>query len=200
MIADDDGNLFVFSNRTNVFKINIETRLATHIGTVSGLPSTFTINGTAVDNNNQILISSAVDNSNIYTVDIKTLAATAIKSSGLWRTSDLANSNLLSARKPASLIGLLKNSDDADDGKVQLFPNPVTNNQFAIQFNLPEGNYAVQIKDVLGRQVTQTMANIKGKGQIKTLNLPASASKGFYLVKVVDQNNKTVYSRKILVH
>jgi hypothetical protein len=56
------------------------------------------------------------------------------------------------------------------------------------------------VKDVLGRQVTQTLTNISGKGQLKTLSLPASASKGFYLVKVIDQNNKAVYSKKILVH
>ena len=36
MIADDDGNLYLFSNRTNVFKINIGTKVATHLGTVSG--------------------------------------------------------------------------------------------------------------------------------------------------------------------
>ncbi len=200
MIADDDGNLFVFSNRTNVFKINIETKIATHLGAVSGLPPTFTINGAAVDNNNQILVTSAVDNNNIYTVDIKTLAATPVKSSVIWRASDLANSNLLSTRKPSSLMDLLKNYDETDDGRVQLFPNPVTNNKFSLQFNLSDGNYTIEVKDVLGRQVTQTITTVRGKGQVKTLSLPASASKGFYLIKVVDQNNKAVYSRKILVH
>lgn len=200
MVADDDGNLFVFSNRKNVFKINIETKTATYLGAVSDLPSAYTINGAAVDNNNQVLITSAVDNSNIYTVDIKTLKAAVMPSSGPWRTSDLANSNLLSTRKPSSIMSLLKNSDEVDDGRVQLFPNPVTNNKFTLQFNLSDGNYTIEIKDVLGRQVTQAVTNIRGKGQVKTLSLPTSASKGFYLVKVVDQNNKAVYSKKILVH
>ena len=200
MIADDDGNLFVFTNRKNVFKVNIETKVATHLGVVSGLPPTFTINGTAVDNNNQILVTSAIDNSNIFLVDSKTWIATPAKSIGGWRTADLANSNLLATRKPSPFVRLLKNIEEMDDGSIQLFPNPVTNNQFTIQFNLSEGNYFVQVKDVLGRQVTQTMAYVIGKGQTKTLNLPAAAGKGFYLVKVVDQNNKTVYSRKILVH
>ena len=200
MIADDDGNLFVFTNRTNVFKVNIETKVATYLGVVSGLPSTFTINGAAVDNNNQILVTSAVDNNNIFSVDSKTWIATAAKSTGGWRTADLANSNLLATRRPSPLVPLLKNIEEMDDGRIQLFPNPVTNNQFTIQFNLSDGNYAVQVKDVLGRQVTQTMAYVKGKGQTKTLNLPAASSKGFYLIKVIDQNNKTVYSKKILVH
>ena len=200
MIADDDGNLIVISNRTNVFKVNVETKVATHLGNVTGLPAIFTINGAAVDNNNHILVTSAIDNINIFSVDSKTWLATPAKSVGGWRTADLANSNLLETRKPSPLIRLLKNMDEMDDGRIQLFPNPVTNNQFTIQFNLQEGKYTVEVKDVLGRRVTQTMATVLGKGQTTTLNLPAASSKGFYLVKVIDQNNKTVYSKKILVH
>ncbi len=200
MIADDDGNLFVFTNRKNVFRINIETKIATYIGVISGLPPTFTINGAAVDNNNQILVTSALDNNTIYLVDSKTWVAIPGKSAGGWRTADLANSNLLATRKPSPLISLLKNTDEIDDGRVQLFPNPVINNKFSIQFDLAEGNYYVQVKDALGRHVTQTMTHVKGKGQTTHLLLPSSSSKGFYLVKIMDQHNKSIFSRKILVH
>ena len=200
MIADDDGNLYLFSNRTNVFKINIGTKVATHLGTVSGLPATYTINGSAVDNKNQVLISSAVDNSSIYTVDIKTLAATPIKSAGAWRTADLATSNLLATRKQMPFVRLLKAIEETDDGRVQLYPNPVTNNKFTVQFNLAEGNYTVQVKDVLGQLVSRTKTNIKGEGQTENFQLPALSGKGFYLVTIIDQNNKTVFTKKILVH
>lgn len=200
MIADDDGNLFLFSNKTNVFKINIGTKVATHLGTVSGLPATYTINGSAVDNKNQVLISSAVDNSSIYTVDIKTLTATPVKSTGAWRTADLATSNLLATRKQMPFVRLIKAIEETGDGRVQLFPNPVTNNQFTVQFNLAEGNYTVQIKDVLGRQVSRIKTNIKGEGQTENFQLPALSGKGFYLVTIIDQNNKTVFTKKILVH
>jgi Secretion system C-terminal sorting domain len=199
MVADDDGNLFLFSNRMNVFKVNIETKVATHLGAVSGLPATYTINGSAVDDNNQILISSAVDNSSIYTVDIKTLAATPVKATGGWRTADLATSNLLATRKPFPFARLLNAIEETEDGRIQLFPNPVTNNQFTVQFNLAEGNYTVQIKDVLGRQVARTKTSIKGQGQTETFQLQALSGKGVYLVKITDQNNKTVFTRKILV-
>ena len=199
MIADDDGNLFLFSNRTNVFKVNIETKVATHLGAVSGLPATYTINGSAVDNNNQILVSSAVDNSSIYTVDIKTLAATPVKATGGWRTADLATSNLLATRKPFPFARILKAIEETEDGRIQLFPNPVTNNQFTVQFNLPEGNYTVQIKDVLGRQVSRTKTNIKGQGQTESFQLSPLSGRGVYLVNIIDQSNKTVFTRKILV-
>ena len=200
MIADDDGNLFLISNKTNVFKINIETKVATHLGTVSGLPTPYTINGAAVDDNNQILVSSAINHNNMYTIDSKTWAAVPTKAAGGWRTSDLATSNLLSTRKVQPPIDLLKSISEKDDGRVQLYPNPVVNDQFSIQFNLPAGNYTTQIKDLTGRQVFQTTINVLGKGQVKTLNMPSASSKGFYLVKVIDQNNKTVYLKKVLVH
>jgi len=199
MIADDDGNLFLFSNRTNVFKINIDSKVATHLGTVSGLPATYTVNGAAVDNNNQVLISSAVDNSNIYTVDIKTLIATPLKSTGGWRTADLATSNLLATRKSIPFVRLLNAIEEKEDSRIQLFPNPVTNNQFTVQFNLPEGNYTVQIKDVLGRQLSRVKTNIKGEGQTETFPISPLSGRGVYLVKITDQNNKTVFTRKILV-
>jgi len=69
MIADNDGNLFVFSARNNVFKVNIASKVATHLGTISGLPANFTTNGAAVNADNKILITSAVDASSLYVVD-----------------------------------------------------------------------------------------------------------------------------------
>ena len=97
-------------------------------------------------------------------------------------------------------VRVLKAIEQTDDGRVQLFPNPVTNNQFTVQFNLAEGNYTVQIKDVLGRQVSRIKTNIKGEGQTENFQLPSLSGKGFYLVTIIDQNNKTVFTKKILVH
>jgi hypothetical protein len=199
MIADNEGNLLLFSNMRNVFKINIETKVATHLGSVSGLPATFTVNGTAVDNHNQVLVTSAVDNNNAFAVDSKTWTATPVKVNSGWRTADLANSNILATRKSAPYVRLLSNPNQVEDGRIQLYPNPVVNDQFNIQFNLNDGKYTIQIKDVTGRQVAQTVTSIIGKGQTKLITLPAGSSKGFYLVKVIDQNNKTVYSKKVLV-
>jgi hypothetical protein len=199
MIADDDGNLYLFSNRTNVFKINIDTKVATHLGVVSGLPATYSINGAAVDDNNQVLVTSAADHTKMFTVDSKSWSATAATSTGGWRTADLANSNLLQVRKPLPFVRLLETREDVDDGRIQVYPNPVTNDQFTVQFNTAGGKYRIEVKDALGRQVTQSQASIGGKGQTSTLKLPAASTKGFYLVKIVDEDNKTIYSKKILV-
>ena len=90
-------------------------------------------------------------------------------------------------------------TEDITDGRVQIYPNPVTNKQFTIQFNELEGNYTIQVTDVMGRQTTQSVVSAKGKGQTESVQLPVSALQGVYLVKLLDQNSKTVFSRKIVV-
>src|SRR6478672_8722916 len=45
MISDDKGNLYILSARNNVFRVNTETRVATHLGAISGLSPNFTVNG-----------------------------------------------------------------------------------------------------------------------------------------------------------
>jgi hypothetical protein len=201
MIADNDGNLFVFSARNHVFKINIETKVATHLGTVSGLPANFTINGAAVNDNNQILITSAVDATDLYTVDASTLVATAMKSGTPWHTSDLANSNILQTRKPTVTPDLIASKVAPVNDQIQLYPNPVTTNQFNIQFSKADaGNYTIQVTDARGQQVAQKVITISGKGQaITNVSLPPASTKGIYIVKVNDPNSKTVFSNKIVV-
>jgi hypothetical protein len=204
MIADDNGNLFVLSARNNVFKINIESKVATFLGTISGLPAGFTVNGAAVTDDNKIVVASATQGGSLFTVDAKTLAATpyAIVGTG-WQTSDMANSNLLvsGAKAKGSTIELISRNDaNSGDGKINIYPNPVTNNQFAIQFNqLQAGGYTVQVTDVMGRQVVQQAVNISGDNQTQTIKLSPASAKGVYLVKVTDQSSKAVYSTKVVV-
>jgi hypothetical protein len=103
MIADNDGNLYVFSARNHVFKMSLESKVATHLGVVSGLPANFTINGAAVNDNNQLIVSSAVEASSYFVVDTKSWNAVPFKIAGpVWHSSDLANSNLLNTKKPAN--------------------------------------------------------------------------------------------------
>jgi hypothetical protein len=200
MIADDDGNLYAFSARNNVFKINTGTKVATHLGTISGIPASFTTNGVAVDHNNQIVITSAVDASDFYTVDINTLEAKAVKATAPWRTSDLANSNILRTRKPTVLPELIASSGAIGNDKMQLYPNPVTTNQFNVQFtNTEAGSYTIQVTDARGQLAAQKVVNVAGKGNVVAVNLTGSSSKGIYIVKVTDHNSKTIFSNKIVV-
>ena len=205
MIADNEGNLYVFSARNSVFKINIETKVATHLGMVKGLPANFTTNGAAVTADNKVLLGSAVDANSYYLVDAKNWAATVYPLSGGWKSSDLANSNILNTAKAKNpLVDMAKrpieNSVDLGSHLVQVYPNPVTNDQFAIQFTkLEAGEYTIQITDVMGRQVVQRIVNVGGENQSETIRLNPASARGFYLVKIIDKNSKSVFSKKLVV-
>lgn len=199
MIADDDDNLYIFSARNNVFRVNLETKVATHLGKVSGLPADFTINGAAVNENNEIVVVSAIGNHPLYKLDHKSLAATAVNADGVWRSSDLGNSNLLATKKFVPVPQLISTVQEAVDSRISLFPNPTSNKQFTISFNQPKGNYTILVTDVVGRQAIKSVSNIQGKGQTELVQLPAETKTGVYLVKVVDQDSKTIFSTKLLV-
>ena len=203
MIADNDGNLFVFSALNQIFKINIETKVATHIGPVNGLPTTFTTNGAAVTSDNKILLGSAVDGNNYYVVDPTHWTATVYLLPGGWRSSDLANSNVLVTRRTKSELENVKLAPSAKDLQsklVQVYPNPVTDNQFVIHFNkLVPGDYSIQVTDVMGRHLLQRAVNVAGEDQTETIRLNPASARGFYLVNIRDKNNKAVYTKKLLV-
>ena len=204
MIADDDGNLYVFSARNQIFRINLESKVATHLGGITGLPNGFTVNGAAVNADNNVLVASATQAGSYFTVDMKSLAASPYVMAGtVWQSSDLANSNLLlTGKKETEAIELMRSRPVAfnETNKIGIYPNPVTGNQFVIQFGqLDAGNYTIQVSDATGRQVLQQVVNVNAEGQVQKIRLDNSTAKGVYLVKVLDANSKTSYSTKIVV-
>lgn len=205
MIADDNGNIYVFSARNQVFKINIESKVATHLGTVSGLPNGFTINGAAVTADNKILVASATQSGSLFTVDAKSWTASPYTINGtVWQSSDLANGNLLGtgAKSPGTTIDMISRNanPNSGDGKVNIYPNPVTNNQFVVQFNsLEAGSYSLQVTDVMGRQLMQQNISVGGDNHAQTIKLSSAVTKGVYLVQITDQSSRTVYSTKIVL-
>lgn len=205
MIADNEGHLYVFSARNYVFKVNIETRIATFVGTIKGLPANFTTNGAAVTTDNKIMVGSAMDFTNYYIVNPKDWTATAYPLTGGWRSSDLANSNLLNTSKPTKPLtemakGITPVAEDLQTKLVQVYPNPVVNDQFMIQFSkLEAGEYTIQVTDVMGRQVLQRIVNVSGEDQTESVKLNPASAKGFYLVNILDKTSKAVFSKKLIV-
>ena len=205
MIADDNGNLYVFSARNHVFKVNIESKVATHLGIINGLPSGFTVNGAAVTDDNQVIVSSAMQSASYFSIDPKTFTATPYKIAGtVWQSSDLANSNLLVSgnRSAAVTSEVINNKISATNNeyKISMYPNPVTNNQFTIQFNqLNAGKYTIQVTDVMGRRLIQQNVSLNGENQSQNIKINPAAARGVYLVKVTDANGKAAFSNKVVV-
>lgn len=207
MVADDKGNLFVLSARNSVFKVNTETKVATYLGSIKNLPANFTVNGAVVDAEGTLLVSSAMDNSAYYTINPKGWTATVFQAANsVYRSSDLANSNFLSSAttliKPELQHVPLTKLPAADKFSrlISVYPNPVTNDNITIQFNkVPNGDYVIELTDVLGQSVMQKRVTVTSEDQTHSLSVNHSYARGTYLVKVFDKGKQFVFTKKILV-
>ena len=204
LVADDAGNLYLFSARNSVFKINIETKVATWLGPIKGLPADFTTNGVVVTDDGNLLAGSQVYSKSWFVIDPKSWTAAEYKTpKGVYLTSDLANSNVLSTRKKSPTeIATIAQRDFAPSNLIQLYPNPVgvSENQFKIQFNkLQAGDYTIELTDVAGKQVMMQRVTVATDGQIQTINLKKNTAQGIYLVKVSDIYSKSIYTKKLVV-
>jgi hypothetical protein len=202
MIADDDGNLYIVSARNNVFKVDIETRVAKHIGAIQGLPANFTTNGLVVNENGDLLASSAVYAASYYTIDPTTWMAVEYKAAaGVFRSSDLANSNVLQTTKSRrDIIQTIPTRESQLSKSVQVFPNPVTNNRFTLQFSkLTPGDYSIELTDVTGRQIMQRRVFVVSNDQTENISLSSGTARGVYMIKVNDRESKAVFTQKIVL-
>ena len=201
MVGDAYGNLYLVSMRNQIFKINPETRIADYIGAVKGLPADFTSNGVAVNNDGEMVVSSAVLSNNYYKINIATLDATPLpkKESGIYNSSDLANSNLL-YQKNALVNDLIVRNEVKGNNAISVFPNPVANRFFNLQFDkVPKGQYTLLLTDISGKLVFTRALNINVAGQMERISLPRSSAGGMYLLKVTGSDKQTIYSDKIVV-
>ena len=204
LVADDAGNLYMFSARNMVFKISVETKVATWLGPIKGLPPDFTTNGVVVTDDQKLLAGSQVYSKSWFVIDPQSWTATEYKTpKGVYLTSDLANSNILSTRKKSPTeIATIPQRDMALSNIIQLYPNPVnvSENQFKIQFNkLQAGDYTIELTDVTGKQVMMQKVSVAGEGQVQTINLKKNTAQGIYLVKVSDIYSKSVFTQKLVV-
>jgi len=204
MVADDAGNLYMFTARNSVFRVNIETKVATWLGPIKGIASDFTTNGVVVTDDGNLLAGSQAYTKGWYIIDPKSWSATEYKSpNGVYLTSDLANSNILTTRKKSPTeITTIPASEAALSNVIQLYPNPisVSNNQFKIQFNkLEAGEYTLELTDVTGKQVMKQKISVVNEGQVQTINLKKNTAQGVYLVKVSDIYSKSIFTQKLVV-
>jgi hypothetical protein len=137
-----------------------------------------------------------------FVIDPKSWNATEFKTpSGIYLTSDLANSNYLSTR-PRSEIATIPEPDARMSNTIQLYPNPIgiAENQFKIQFNkLVPGDYNIELTDVNGKQIMKQRVTVASDGQIQTVNLKKNTAQGIYLVKVSDIYSKSLFIQKLVV-
>jgi len=203
MISDDNGKLYILTARNQVFSVDVETKVAKHLASINGLPGGFTVNGAVVNAEGALLVSSAVDGKAYYTVNPKDWSATKYETAnGIFRSSDLANSNYLSARtttRPQEMTTIPR-PEERFAKLITVYPNPVIENRVTLQFNkVPQGDYTIELMDVLGRSVQQRRVTINAEEQVQALELQKNHSKGVYMVKVFDRENQSVFTQKVMV-
>lgn len=199
MIADAAGNLYVVSAFHHIFRVNITSRLATHIAEIQGLPANFTTNGAVVDANGNLLVSSANVTDGYYQVDMHTWQATKLAIQGaVFNASDLANGNLAFANDKTTIP--LLNRPGVLNKNIALYPNPVSTSQLHLSFNNQEtGKYTIQLVDLNGKIISAQEIELVSGSQVVPVTLYNSLAKGPYMVKVLNYTKKAVFTDKLIV-
>ncbi len=204
MLADAFGKLVVISANHNVYTVDAESKIASYKGVITGLPTNYTTNGAVVDDEGNIVVSSANVFEGLYKLTYKDLQA--VKVAGADKTfnaSDLANGNFL-LQKEADAVNkfdvtkqVLADYTIAADAKV--YPNPATGGQFNVLFEKQQpGKYTILFTDLAGRALSSKVVNIAKGNQTVAFNAARSA-RGTYLVKVVNENKQLAFSERVIL-
>ena len=200
IIADDKGNLYLMTSAQYIFRINIKSKVATHLGTINGLPVGFSINGMAVTDKNQILVTSAVQPGYFLINPTNwTAAAWPVKETA-WNGSDLANGNVLSSKTPAPEKTITVPVETSGKGSIAVFPNPIMDNQFQLRLrDLTPGGYQLEVTDMLGRQILNQAVQISTENSTLPVLLPGKQTQGLYLIKLSGTENRRSFQQKFMI-
>jgi hypothetical protein len=71
---------------------------------------------------------------------------------------------------------------------------------FRVNFeNKDAGKYNVQLIDIAGRMVSDRAVSVYKGAQVSEVRVDPSLAKGMYMVKVLNHQNREIYTRKIIV-
>ncbi len=202
MVADAFGKLYLLTAGHNIFIIDPETRVATYKGTISNLSPAYTVNGAAVVDNDNVIISSANTFEGFYKVNIKELTSAKLVTKGqIYNASDLASSNLLYQSEKQNNVGVprLNNTEVTGNRYITIYPNPVSDGQIKITFENHAGKYKVALADLQGRVIETQDVYIKAMGQIVNYKFQTKQASGMYLIKITDDANKIIYGDKLVI-
>jgi hypothetical protein len=202
IIADAFGGLYLITASAHVFSIDINSREAKHLGMIQGLPQRYTTNGAAVNNNGDVIVSSANSGEGYFKVDLNSLKAEKLDGKNQPNSSDLATGNLAFDKRKKELSNASLRAIDLNmsNGKVTVFPNPVMQDYFKVNFKQSEaGQYDVQLVELSGKIVFQKRVNVGMRNQTENIVIDKGLAKGVYLIKIVDRSKKLLSSGNIVL-
>lgn len=201
IIGDVTGKLFIFSAAQNVFEVDLSNLVTTFKGRITNLPADFSLNGAAVDENDQVIVSSANTFHGFYKVNLDDFSATKLNTVGqIFNASDLASRYLSGHTKQRTGSALLSPLDIITNKFISLYPNPVNTGTIKISFaELNAGKYKIALTDLQGRLIENKTVTILYKGQIENFILKTKPVKGMYLIKITDSGKQHIFSDKLIV-
>lgn len=201
MVGDAFGKLYLFTASHIVFEIDIPTRIVTYKGAVTNLPPSFSLNGAAVDNDENVIVSSANTFDGFYKVNMKDFSAIKLITKGqVFNASDLASSNLLRQRQAQAGAATLPDLDVIGNKFISVYPNPVSNGQIKVSFdNNATGKYKIALTDLQGRLIESKIVYVKYHGQIEDYKLTTKPVRGLYLIKITNSQNQSILSDKLVI-
>lgn len=216
MIADASGNLYVLTANRNVFKVAISSKVATHLGKITGLPDGFTTNGAMVEEGSKVIVASSESSIGYFRFDLTTLQAEKVSTTeSVFNASDLANDRLAFAKKKkdrkndvieeqkqpvAEEVTKKSPQQVITNNGIAVFPNPVTNRLVKVSFaDQPAGRYSVDLIDIAGKLIQSREVNINSNMQIEEVRIPRSVAGGSYLLRVTGLNNAVSVTNKIVI-
>lgn len=220
MIADVSGNLYLITANRNVYKFPIDSKLATYVGTIKGLPRGFSTNGAMVEEGSKVIVASSESTVGYFRFDLTTMQAERVSPDGeVFNASDLANGVLafdkkkkdkkddpevVTTEEPKQTITDQDNARARKpalsfENSISVYPNPVTNGNVRVSFNdLPAGKYQLQLMDMDGKVVSAREVTINSKMQVESFSLP-DVAKGSYFIKILNEPNKVSVTTKLVV-
>jgi hypothetical protein len=226
MIADANKNLYLIGADHAVYKISLESRVATYLGRIKGLPAGYSTNGAVVEGGSSVIVTSSTSTIGYYRFDLNTLQSEKISTGGsVYNASDLANGTLafekekkkkeekevLQPIKPDVVEVVADTKDPAatrnvvgkeeiSRNNISIYPNPVTTGVVRLSFaDQPAGKYQIQFMDVSGKVISSREVTVSNKMQVEEFRLPESVAKGNYLMKIVSEANKLSSVNKLVV-
>lgn len=219
LIADKEDNLYLITANRKVFRIGVDSKIATYKGTIQGLPRGYTTNGAMVEEGSTVIVCSSNSTQGYYKFDLHTLQAEKVSGeASVFNASDLANGVLANTKKkkepkPEEATPAVKEEEVASaaekatiqesirNGNITVYPNPVMSGE-RVKIYLagqPAGRYQAQLLDISGKLISSRDMTVNSELQVEEFRLPANITKGNYLLKVAGENSKGAIINKLLV-
>ncbi len=213
MIADKEGSLYLITAGRAVFKINLESKVASYMGSIQGLPRGFSTNGAIATGDSKVIVSSSGNTTGYYSFDLNTLQAEKLSTTGtVFNASDLANASFAFEKKEKEEKPVEQTTTTVAKtipstvkevvvkNAISVYPNPVTEGYFNLSFaDQKPGRYQIQFMDVNGKVVSVQQANINNKVQVEEFRLPQKVAAGSYVVRVTNEDGSYVNTNKVVV-